>query len=365
MCVLLVAGRMASAERIAVESYVGKRPPEAERVMATFAPILEKYGYVARPEALVRIFGERVSRPGQADARYSGAQYAAQVEVGVNAYVDLEYERAAKALGATILRARENPIVLAREPQYREAMLRALLYYALANGRRAEDANRATAAEAATARDEAMAELIRSFPTKVILRKDFGQEAEQLYAKLRKQLDAAGRGRIEVAAADADTVIYVDETIRGQHAATIGDLVPGHYRVLAQFATGESRQYDVEVLPNQTSRLAIDADLDATFTVADWVGFHFATDADRASQEPRLVSKLVRENTTDLIAATFTVATDGHHLTVIGTMYAAANGRLVRAGTVELTNDHDRDGLDQLAAYLERRAAPRVKPITR
>ncbi|HEY4244026.1 MAG TPA: hypothetical protein VGM88_29640 [Kofleriaceae bacterium] len=334
-------------------------------MMATLAPVLEKYGYVAKPDALVKIFGERNSRPGQADPRYSGPQFAADVEVGVNAYVDLEYERAAKLLDAAIMRARENPIVLAREPQYRDAMLRGLLYYALANGRRADDANRAVATEAAAARDDAMAELIRSFPTKVILRKDYGQEAEQLYAKMRKQLDGAGRGRIEIGADAADTVIYVDETVRGQHAATIADLVPGHYRVLAQFQGGESRQYDVEVLANQASRVVVDSELDPTLTVADWVGFRFANDADRAAQEGRLVSKLVRSNTADLIAATFTIVAENHRITVIGSMYAAATGHFVRAGMIELVNDHDREGLDQLAAYLERRVAPRVKPLNR
>lgn len=360
----------ASADRFAIETYVGARPAEAESVMHVLRPILEARRFIARPAPLQELFVDRATRPGAADPRFDGEKWSANVEKGVNAFInasdDRDFDGVVTILEPLISNVRRNPVVLAREPKYREAMRRALIYYALARERQGRtatahasaatnDIDRATlskrASTAAEQRDATMAELIRSYPNRIIAAKDFGSEAEALFQRTRRELDKLGRARVEIDSGDADAVIYFNEMIEGRGKATIGDLVPGPCRVLIQTSTGDSIQYELQLIPNQTSRVSADLELDPVLVLSPWVGFNYANERQRA-QEAELIVKLAN-GTGAIVAATFNVSQRNGHPLVIGTYYAARDGRLVRSALVEMRGHDDIEPLEELVKYLE------------
>ena len=68
-------------------------------------------------------------------------------------------------------------------------------------------------------RDDTMVEVIRTFPSKVITSKDFGDEGEELFLRIRDQVNKAGRGRISIAISDPDAVIYINEIVHRRRSA--------------------------------------------------------------------------------------------------------------------------------------------------
>ncbi len=370
MCVVgALHAANAGADSFAVETYVGSRPAEAERVMARLRPILLREGFVADPAMLSTMFAEHRTQPGLLDPRFDGDKWTKRIEDGVSAYVDADtdaaFDLAATILGPQLAVARRNRLVLAREPKYREEMRRALIYYALARGRQStaaekranaagKDADRDRfsehAAAAATDRDAAMADLIRTYPRQVILTKDFGGEAELLFQRSRREADSLGRARLEVSSIDPDAVVYFNEMVQGRSKATIGDLVPGRSRVLVEAPSGEALEYSVELIANQTSRITADLEFDSMLHLGPWVGFTYRSAKDRAG-EAELVVKLAR-STSGSVAATISVARRNGRSVVSGTVYGALNGKLGRSAEVVLTGRDDDGMLFHLSRYL-------------
>jgi hypothetical protein len=261
---------------------------------------------------------------------------------------------------------RQNSLVLTRDPKNRELALRTMVFYALACGRLAK-ANGVMPAEAeklTRLRDETMVEVIRSFPSKIITAKAFGVEAEELFLRLRDELDKSGRGGLSISVSDLDAVIYINEIVHGTAKVDVGDLLPGIYRVLLQMSTGESRQYDIEVTAKQVSRLAVDWDVDSLLVVGAWVGFKYPTEKEHA-REAQLVRQLAQKRSNADVAATVTITHVHGRPAVIGTTYAVASGKLLQSGRVELAGTiSDERTLDHLVDYMMGHAtAEGVTPV--
>lgn len=357
---------MVHADGLALETYVGKRPTDAARVMTMLRPILAKHDYIIDPDELKTLFAQHVAAPGIVDPKFNGEKLAQLEREGERRFADTDFKGAAQVLEEAIRSARSNPAALVHEPKFRDAMHRAMLYFALAEGRLSSSDQRAADAEKnaakhdqlaglasgeASTRDLTMAALIRAFPNKVIVAREWGQEAESLYARLRKESDALGRGKLSIDVNDPDAILYVDEAVRGQGNTTIGDLVPGPYRVLVQPSEGDWREYTVDVLANQTARLGVDLDLDRALVVKDWVGFEL-TDKTRG-RVAELAIKLARQDTSATSVSTFSVARSGAHVVVQGTKYNALDGSIVQSGQVELTGRNDEAALEQLVTLLD------------
>lgn len=344
----------ALAERIAIESYVGQRPANADRVARWVRTVFARHRFTVQPAALARLFRAHTFRPGIVSPTFA-KRLQSNTEEGENAFMNEDFNGAAKILGALLEEMRRNPLVVARDPENRALAFRSLLSYALASGRQAVaalasgDADRLDVArEAVRRRDAAMAELIRSFPSKVLTTKEHGHEAELLYKRCLDELDSAGRGRLTVTVSDRNAVIYVNELAQSQAKVAIGGLPPGVYRVLVQLPTEESREYAVEVAANQEARLDIDWDLDSMLVVnGAWVGFSYPTEQEHAF-EARFVQHLVHQHTNATLAATITVARSHGHPAVVGTIYAVKTGRLVRSSMAELTGKHDEEAIEHL-----------------
>jgi hypothetical protein len=348
----------ARAERIAIESYVGKRPADADRVVRRIRTVFARHGFTVQPAALARLFRAHAFQPGVVSPSFA-KRLQSNTEEGENAFMNEDFNGAAKILGALIEEMRRNPLVVARDPESRALAFRSLLSYALASGRQAVaalasgDADRLDVArDAVRRRDAAMAELIRSFPARVLTTKEHGHEAELLYKRCLDELDSAGRGRLTVTVSDRNAVIYVNELAQGPARVALGGLPPGVYRVLVQLPTEEAREYDVEVTANQEARLDIDWDLDSMLVVnAAWVGFSYPTEQEHAF-EARFVRDIVYQHTNATLAATVTVARSHGHPAIVGTIYAVKSGRLVRSSMAELTGKHDEEAIEHLVGCL-------------
>jgi hypothetical protein len=197
-----------------------------------------------------------------------------------------------------------------------------------------------------------MAEVIRSYPSRVLTVRDFGETGEKHFLRVRDRLNLSGRGRISVTVSDPDGVIYVDEIVQGTAKMDAGDFVPGIYRVLVVMPAGEGRQYEIEVLPNQTSRLVVDWEVDALLVLDIWAGFRYPTEKEHA-REAELVHLLARKHTNADMAVTVTVTQTHGRISVVGTSYETRTGRILHSGSVELLGSPSNDAmLNRLATCL-------------
>ena len=145
-----------------------------------------------------------------------------------------------------------------------------------------------------------------------------------------------GRGRLAVTAGDTRAVIFVDGQICGVGSATIGDLVPGLYRVFIQVPQTIGRQYEVTVGANDESKLDVHYDIDDVLWLSDsWVGFQFPNEGDRG-REGKLAAELASRwspgaGKTAIIG---TVQLQGKPA-LVGTLYAN-DGSVVFSATVSI-----------------------------
>lgn len=350
LLVVTLGASRAVAEQIAIESFVGQRSPDAERVMPLVRAVFDRHGFTVQPAVLTRLFRAHAFRPGLVASKFA-RELPGKTEDGVNAFVNEKFDDAARILGELIAGIRRSPLVIARDPKNHALAFQVLLFYALASGRQAEIAlvanHREEAAQAVRRRDDAMTELIRSFPSKIVTGKEYGHEAEVLYKRNRGELDATGRGRLTVTVSDPDAVIYINEIVQGTAKIAVGDFVPGSYRVLVQLPTEESREYELEVIANQEARLDIDWGVDSMFGVGAWVGFRYPTEKDHA-REAQLVRRIARQHTNATVAVTLTVTRSHGRPAVVATAYDVATGRLVHSSMVELASNHDEEAIDHL-----------------
>jgi hypothetical protein len=331
----------ADENRIAIESYVGPRPADVAPAMAHFRAALAQHRFTTEPAELKRQLDAHMVSPGISDLRFTTQAFSKQVERGLNAVVDEQYELAVRNLAAALENASRNPLVLARDPKSREARLEALIFIARACKHLGKTA----------ARDQAMTEVIRSYPDKVITAKKYGPDAEEIYKAVKRSVDRGDRGQLSVEVTDPDAVVYVDETARGRGKTSLGDLLPGPHRVLVDPPSGESRQFTVEVLAKQHTHLKVDWDVASVLVTGDWVGFQLPTVKDR-EREGLLATRLASSYTSAVMIAVITAARVDRRLVVSGTVYAVGTGTAWRNGAVELTGRGDNKRLEQLAAYL-------------
>lgn len=332
-----VGMRAAHAERLLFESYVGNRPAEAARIAPLIRSVFERHGFTVDPLVLAMYFREHAYRPGLVSPKL--AEMLKRTERRAeDDFWDEKYLKVIDDLRNEILWMRQNPQVFAHEPKHRETALRVLVFYALACDHQARVLvdKPDEAAKFQRLRDDTMAEVIRSYPSKIITTKDFGEEGAKLFRKIRDQINQAGRGGISVTASDPDAVIYINEIVQGTAKVNAGDFVPGIYRVLIVMPTGEGRQYEVEVTANQTARLDVDWDIDSLLVLDVWAGFKYLSEKEHA-REATLVHVLAQKHTNANMAATVTVTSTRGRLTVIGTSYNTRSGKIFHSGSVELT----------------------------
>lgn len=312
------------------ESHVGPRTPEAERVLEPLRDALESHGFAARPESILKIAGGNAPRPGIIDSGLTAPALAQRVDDGYIDYTQSNFDGALKTLNEAIRLIHRNPGLLALDTGNSRMVVKA--YVSLANSH----ARLGHTAESIAA----MTELIRLYPSVAVTSASFGPEAERLYRGAWKRVRAMGRGQLAITAGHPQAIIFVECQIRGIGTARLVDLIPGRYRVFVQVPGSVSRQYEVEVRPDEDSELDIAWNVDSSLLVSEpWIGFQFASEAERG-RESLLAGALARRWDAGEIVAVIGLMKLQDKPAVIGTLYRTDDGKVIRSALLSL------DGVD-------------------
>jgi hypothetical protein len=310
---------------IVLESYIGQRPATASAVMAPLLDELEQRGFVAHPATVLELAGGGAPRPGVLDKDTTVAEITQPAESGYEAYTRGRFAEAEAALKLAIARIHRNPALLVLDTNNLEATFKILVALALSQAKRGD-----TSGSLAT-----MIELIRTFRDRPIARVDYGPDAEQFYRAVARQVQALGRGQLSITVANDQAVIFVDGQIRGLARAALTDLIPGVYRVFVQVPATAGRQYEVEVTAGHATALRVDWELDSALWLTDtWVGFVFATEADRARQAGFAAALARRWGRGDSLAVVGMMQLQDRPA-IVGRLYDAT-GRVVRGAAILL-----------------------------
>jgi hypothetical protein len=259
------------------------------------------------------------------DADTSAAEITQRAESGYEAYTRGRFAEAEAALTRAIERIHRNPALLVLDTNNLDATFKILVALALSQAKRGD-----TSGSVAT-----LIELIRTFRHRPITRVDYGPDAEQFYGAVARQVEALGRGELSISVASDQAVIFVDGQIRGLGKAALIDLIPGVYRVFIQVPATPGRQYAVEVTAGHHTVLRVDGELDSSLWLTDsWVGFVFATEAERARQAG-FAGTLARRWGGGAPLAVIGMAQLSGRPAITGHLYDAS-GRVVRGAAVVL-----------------------------
>jgi hypothetical protein len=323
------------------ESHTGTRPETIERVLAPLEDELETLGFAARPASILQIAGGRAPRPGILDPDKSAARIAQQVQRAYDDFVQARFRDAEVGLTTALRAIERNPALLVVDTSNADVTFKAMATLALCKQRLGD-----SAAAVAT-----MTQLIRMFPSRPLPRADYGPDGEKFHRDVAKQVQAMGRGRLNVAGGNNQAVIFVDGQIRGIGKAALADLVPGPYRVFIQVPGTIGRQYEVAVTANDDAYLNVDVELDAALWASDsWVGFQFATDAERG-KEARFAAELAKRWAGSELVAVVGPSVLRGRPAVIGTLYRS-DGRVMRSAVIEGDDAASAQAARALARFL-------------
>jgi tetratricopeptide (TPR) repeat protein len=322
------------------EAHVGPRTEAAERVLGPLRDALESHGFAARPETILKIAGGNAPRPGIMDPGITASAIAQRVDDGYIDYTQNNFEAAIKTLNEAIRLIHRNPGVLALDTGNSRLVIKA--YVSLANSH----ARLGHAAESVAA----MTELIRTYPSLAVTSASFGPEAERLYRGVWKHVRSTGRGQLAITAGHPQALIFVDAQIRGIGTASLGDLIPGRYRVFIHVPGTAGRQYEIDVRPNEDSKLDISWNVDSSLLISDpWIGFQFLNEAQRG-RESLLAGALARRWDAGEIVAVIGLMKLQDKPAVIGTLYRT-DGKVIRSALLSL-DEVDTARLIALAQFL-------------
>ncbi len=325
---------------VAIESYGGPRPRDADSFMAPVLAELEVRGYAA--SKLGARIEDEVSLPGESLAPAAIADAEELISHGYRAFLKGEFETATDELGRALDVLRSRPATIARNQQLRDPTIKAHLGLSLAHLRLGH-------AEAAT---QTMAEFVRSFPDREISRASYGPEPAELAKKVRAELTQRGRATLTISVDDPTAVIFINERFLAVGQASATDLFAGRYRIYVQRGTTPGRVHLVDVVPGSEHKLQVRWQLDAALSTRPFVGLVFDSEAARAASDAQLASDLgVGLDASQVVV--LTIANLDKRRVIMGRVLDPGTGKASRSGALALEPaPPGRDKLVGLARYL-------------
>ncbi|HEU0036309.1 MAG TPA: hypothetical protein VFQ53_37105 [Kofleriaceae bacterium] len=344
VCGLVVALGLAptparAGDSIVLESYTGSKPDAYAKHVAALLQELSGRGFASSYEK-VGLPYERRSRPTMSGGL--PASFAQQVDAGHKAWISGQFEEAVKLLSAALAAARANTGAFAQNQGLRDAMLKALVDEALARNRLGDP----------VAVKDNFAEIARGFSDKAPTRATFGAEAVNYYEQAQKELAVRGRGKLTVRVGSETAVVFVDERFEAVGGASRDGLLPGEYRVFAQFGKQLSRSHLVTVRPKEETSLTIDATLDLALQTGPKLnGFIFANAADREKYEAIYARDYANAIDASAVAVVGIDQVRGRPA-LVGVLVNRVNGRELRRASVALEPEPTPERLSALARFL-------------
>ena len=347
--VLVSAARATAGDKIVLESFTGGKTDEATRVLSPLLDALSDRAFVNGYEMVGRKFESRVSRPAVTDRGLPG-DFRARLESGHRAWILGMFDAAVDILTKVVDDAHANPGAFADHQDGREQFAKGMIALALSQQRRGDHA----------AMRDTFAELLRSFPAIELSRAIYGPDAVNAFEQARKELGAAGRGKLVVRSNLASAVVFINEKNEGGGTIAKDNLLPGVYRVFVRLETNQlSRSHAVVVRTNETAIVTIDPEFDiAVQTSPTWTGLAFATAADRERSEIAYAAKFGRELDAAAVAVVGIDQVRGHPA-IVGLLVNRISGSEIRRASVPLDPAPSVDRMRALAEFL---AGENLKP---
>ncbi len=329
----------AGADGIVLEAYTTDRPADATRLLL---PIVEELTHLNKSitgEQLRLTYESSVSKPAQTPEGLP-TDFADQVDRGFRAWVGGKFDEAIKLLGPLTDAARVNSGTFAKNQTLREPLRKALIALALSEQRIGDLAAMKTA----------FAELLHSFPDAVVSRGVYGSDAFTAFDEVKREVAAAGEGKLMIKVAQDGGAVFVDEAYRGQGSTSLS-LAPGDYRVLVMLNQQPSRTHYVSVRANSEATVTIDAELDQAIHTRGWTGFLFTNDAARDAHEAQFAANFANAIKAPSVAVISIEQVKGH-AAIVGALVSLESGREIRRASVALDPDPSTDRLKALARFL-------------
>lgn len=328
-CVILLTawlgGGRAFAESVVLEAYAGRRPADADTLLAEVITELSRAGF-APPRQAAETIERSLSRPGAALDAGRVAEARKFITSGYDQFVDGNFELSVKDIrrGLDILML--APATMAGAATERDMMMRGLIGLALSYKRRGKpiEATRA------------MAELLRSFPDKEISYQEYGPEPRKFYDKVKADLASEGLGTLHITVDDPETFVFVNERYAGVGRVTLDNLYRGRYRVYVQQGSRRGRVHDVNVDVGGQATLAIDWGLDTALkTYPTAAALEFETVEERDARTGTYAVQLARAAGHRNVAV-LGIQDVGGRRAIIGVLYAVESSKPVRTAAVAI-----------------------------
>jgi hypothetical protein len=338
--VVLQAGRAFAGDAIVLESYTGGKTPSSTKLLSPVLEELSRRSYVAGSEAIGRKFESRVSRPAIPEGLPE--DFAAQVDKGHKAWIGGQFSEAVTILGPLIKRAHDNTGAFAQKQDLRPALQKALIAMALSQQRMGDlPVTRAT-----------FAELLQSFPDTQLSRASYGPEAADQFQQMRKEIGAAGHGKL-IVKVTGGVAVYINEKFENVGETRRDNLLAGEYRVFAVSGNSQvSRSHRAVIKPNEETVVTIDPGFDlAVQTSPALTGMQFATAADREKGEASYAASFANSIDAKAVAVIGIDQVKGRSA-VIGVLVNLVDGKELRRASLPLDPDPSPDSLRTLARFL-------------
>ena len=314
----------AADQKVVVEAYAGKRPADAEKLLAPIYSELHSRGYVTSA-ALGERVDLRVSRSGDGLDSTKVDKARKFKESAYDRYINGDDRLAVTESQEAIDHLMAAPAHMARKPETRGILFDALIISSHAHQRlgNAQDSTRA------------MSELIRTFPDKSINSTQWDPEIIKLQRSIKAQLEPSV-GTLKIEVSDPKTILYLNERYIGAGSKEFTDLVPGTYRVYAEPAGQQGRVHYVNVSTGSVTPLSIDAALDTALrTRDDYVGFELDGESGRSANESRVATSLARDLNANEIVVLGIRDVNGKR-SITGVVYDINTGDAVQSAGVQI-----------------------------
>lgn len=320
----LGSARVASADGLVIESYVGPRPPGADKTLKGLLEELARRDYLSSGAALQ--IESRVSKPALTEMGLP-VDFGPQVEKGHKAWISGNFSESIQTLQPLVQKAHENPGAFAQNQQHlRDKLFKALVGIAVSQLKMGDPGGaKAT-----------FGELLRSFPDQQVSRSVYGPDVAASYEATKKELGALERGTLIVTLTGDTGPIYLNEKFENVGRVSRADLYPGEYRIFAAPAKGLTRMHRVTIAPGETSTLTIDTGFDLALQAhPEWVGLQFASAQERTDYEALYATKLAKALGKDSVIVVGIDQADGRP-SLVGAIVDMVNQKDLRRASLAL-----------------------------
>lgn len=342
--ILLVLSNIARADDgIVLEVYTGERSADASRLLG---PILDELARqkINAGDTVGRKIENMVSKPART-AKGLPSDFGQQAGTGFNLWVSGKFDDAVKLLGPLVDLAHQNSGAFAKDTTLREHLRKALIGLALAQQRRGDPSGMHTTFE----------EYVRGFSDASVPKAVYGPDAAAAFDGVKKDVLAAGLGKLTVRTVQTGSTVFVDETYRGSGTTTV-EVPAGEYRIVVMANDQPSRTHFANVKGGSETTVVVDAAFDQAVHTTGWTGFQFATSAAREAHEAAYAAELARDIGAQSVALVGIDTVKGHS-SIVGSLISLESGREIRRAGVALDPDPSTENLKALAKFLNGEAA--------